>query len=158
MENATQLSERVREVLLDGTWIANTNFQDQLSRTTWEEATRKIGSLNTIAGLTYHVNYYLAGLIHVFEGGNLEIRDKYSFDVPEIRSIEAWERLREDLMTHAEAFAKHVEDLSVEKLDSVFVEERYGSYRRNIEGVIEHCYYHLGQLALLRKWMDMDLN
>jgi len=36
-------------------------------------------------------------------------------------------------------------------LDSVFVDEKYGTYLRNIEGVIEHCYYHLGQISLIKK-------
>jgi hypothetical protein len=36
-------------------------------------------------------------------------------------------------------------------LDQPFVEEKYGSYWRNIEGVIEHSYYHLGQVLLIQK-------
>jgi hypothetical protein len=36
-------------------------------------------------------------------------------------------------------------------LDQPFVDEKYGSYLRNIEGVIEHSYYHLGQISLIRK-------
>ena len=29
MENSNQIASRFREVLLNGTWIANTNFYDQ---------------------------------------------------------------------------------------------------------------------------------
>ena len=36
-------------------------------------------------------------------------------------------------------------------LAQTFVYEKYGSYLRNIEGVIEHSYYHLGQVSLIRK-------
>lgn len=36
--------------------------------------------------LTFHIDYYLKGLIQVMDGGELEIRDKYSFDLPEIKS------------------------------------------------------------------------
>jgi hypothetical protein len=35
--------------------------------------------------------------------------------------------------------------------DQPFVDEKYGTYLRNIEGVIEHSYYHLGQVSLLKK-------
>jgi hypothetical protein len=38
-----------------------------------------------------------------------------------------------------------------DKLDSVFVYEKYGSYRRNIDAIIEHAYYHLGQIVLIKK-------
>jgi len=41
--------------------------------------------------------------------------------------------------------------MSEEKLDSVFIDEMYGSYRRNIEATIEHSYYHLGQVSLIKK-------
>jgi len=51
------------------------------------------------------------------------------------------------------SFADHMARLSDEQLEAVFVKEAYGTYRRNIEAVIEHSYYHLGQNSLLRKWM-----
>jgi hypothetical protein len=35
--------------------------------------------------------------------------------------------------------------------DQPFVDEQYGTYLRNIDGVIEHSYYHLGQISMLRK-------
>lgn len=35
--------------------------------------------------------------------------------------------------------------------DQPFIDEKYGNYLRNIEGVTEHCYYHLGQISLIQK-------
>lgn len=151
MENSHQLSNRFRDVVLSGLWIANTNYKDQLSKLTWKQATHKIGSLNTIAALTFHINYYLVGVSNVFEGGKLEIRDKYSFDLKPLESEEDWQKLMNSLLSNAEKFAIHIENIPEDKLDAVFVDEKYGSYRRNIEGIIEHCYYHLGQISLLRK-------
>ncbi len=154
MESAPQIANRFREVLLNGKWIANTNYKSLLSDITWEQATTKIGSLNTIAALAYHVNYYIAGLVNVFEGGGLEIRDKFSFDLPPIPSQEAWEGLLSEMNDNAEKFAKHVESLSDAQLEAIFVNEKYGTYRRNIEGLIEHSYYHLGQISLIRKMVE----
>lgn len=151
MENSSQLATRFREVLLSGKWIANTNYKDQLSKLSWQQATKKIGSLNTIAALSYHINYYLKGVLDVYGGGPLEIRDKYSFDLLPISSGEQWELLVKDLLNNAELFANHLEQMSDEKLEEIFVDEKYGTYRRNIEGTIEHAYYHLGQISLLRK-------
>ncbi len=151
MESASLLANRLREVLLNGTWVANTNYHDQLKDLNWKQATQKVENFNTIAVLTYHINYYLAGLIQVFQGGDLEIRDKYSFDLPPITNEADWEKLRQELFQNAEAFAQHVEGFTAEKLNGPFVKEQYGNYRRNIEGVIEHCYYHLGQVVLLKK-------
>lgn len=147
----TVIANRLREVLLDGKWVANTNFKEHLFAISWEQATQKVGNLNTIALLTFHINYYLNGLLNVFNGGKLDIRDNYSFDLPEIKSETDWNTLVNALLSNAELFAKHVEQMTDEELDQPFVDEKYGSYLRNIEAVIEHCYYHLGQVSLLRK-------
>jgi hypothetical protein len=145
------LASRLREVLLNGTWIANTNFKDQITSISWYQAIQKIENLNTIALLTYHVNYYLAGLITVFKGGPLEIRDKYSFDMPPITSAHDWNQLVETFINNSTVFIEHVSKLDDETLNQPFVEEKYGTYIRNIEGVIEHSYYHLGQISLIKK-------
>lgn len=151
MENATALANRFREVILNGKWIANTNFKDQLDQTALAQATQLIGPHNSIALLTFHINYYVAGILNVFEGGELEIRDKFSFDMPPLETEGDWEQMKTTLYTNAEKFAAHVERLSPEQLDAVFVKEAYGTFRRNIEAMIEHSYYHLGQVSLLRK-------
>jgi uncharacterized damage-inducible protein DinB len=154
MSSISQLAKRFREVLLDGLWIANTNFKDQLSDVTWEQATTKVGSLNTIAMLTFHIDYYITGLINVFEGGELEIRDQYSFDLPLIESQQQWEELLNKLWKDSERFATLLEQMPDSKMNEVFVDEKYGTYLRNIDGMIEHCYYHLGQITLIKKLLS----
>lgn len=151
MTRNSALANRLREVLLNGKWIANTNFKEQIQGVSWEQAIQKVGNLNTIALLTFHINYYLGGLLNVFKGGNLDIRDKYSFDLPEIKSESDWQALVNDFLSNAETFANQVEQMEDSRLDQPFVDEKYGSYLRNIEGVIEHSYYHLGQVSLIRK-------
>ncbi|NJL77516.1 MAG: DUF1572 domain-containing protein, partial [Saprospiraceae bacterium] len=125
-----ELANRLTEVLLNGRWIANTNYKSQIENLTWEQATQKIGTLNNIASLTYHVNYYLAGVINVFKGGELEIRDKYSFDIPPIESEEDWKQLIKEFISNSEIFVKEVLNLSDSKLDAAFVDEKYGTYLR----------------------------
>ena len=128
-------------------------FQSTIGSVTWDKP--KIGSINTIAALTYHVNYYLGGILNVFRGGKLEIRDKYSFDLPPIESETDWKRLVDEFVVNSENFIKEVAKLTESKLDEPFVDEKYGTYFRNIEGVIEHGYYHLGQISLIRKLISL---
>lgn len=151
MTRSLSLANRLREVLLNGHWIANTNYKDQILSINWEQATQKAGNLNTIAALTFHINYYLAGLLTVFNGGKLDISDKYSFDLPEIQSENDWTKLVDNFLGNAEKFANQVEQLPDSLLDQPFVDEKYGTCLRNIEGVIEHSYYHLGQVSLIKK-------
>jgi hypothetical protein len=39
------------------------------------------------------------------------------------------------------------------KLKEVFTDKKYGSYERNINAMIEHSYYHLGQITLIKKML-----
>ena len=151
MKSTVAIANRFREVILNGTWIANTNFKHQLTGMDWKLATAPTGSLNTIALLAQHIHYYINGINNVLKGGNLEIKDKFSFDFPPIQSQEEWENVLARLWKDAEEFASLVEQLPEEKMEEVFVDEKYGTWQRNIEAMIEHSYYHLGQIVLLKK-------
>lgn len=156
MKRTVFIANRIREVLLNGTWIANTNFKDQLNKISWQEAIQKVETLNSIAALTYHINYYLAGLMKAFENGALEISDKYSFDAPSINSEEDWKKLKENFLKNAEDFAKRIEQMPEETLEEPFFDPKYGNYERNLEAMIEHSYYHLGQISLIRKLIQKN--
>lgn len=146
-----QIANRFREIILNGTWVANTNYKDQLATLPWETATSKFKSLNTIAVLAQHIHYYINGITQVFKGGTLDIKDKYSFDFPPITSQNDWASFLSKFWKDAEEFASLIEQMPEEKLHEVFVDEKYGTYQRNIDAMIEHAYYHLGQIVLLKK-------
>ncbi|MFZ4799618.1 MAG: DUF1572 domain-containing protein [Bacteroidia bacterium] len=156
MKRNLTIANRLQEVLLSGKWIANTNFKEQILSVSWEQAIQQVDSLNTIALLTFHINYYLEGILNVFNGGQLEIKDKYSFNMPEISSEEAWNKLISDFISNSETFIEKVEQMDDMIFDQTFVDEKYGNYLRNIEGVIEHSYYHLGQISLIRKMITQN--
>ncbi len=154
MTKGEQLANRLREVILNGTWIAHTNFKDQIECLDWKIATKKVRSVNTISILAQHIHYYIAGIKNVFEYGKLEIRDQYSFDFPPIDSEKEWEVFKNTFWNDTEKLAGLIEKMTEEQLNEDFVEEKYGSYLRNIDGMIEHSYYHLGQIALIRKMIN----
>ena len=157
MPTNTYVANRFREVFLNGKWVANTNFKEQLSQVTLCEANYKIGNLNTIGMLTFHINYYVAGILNVFDNGKLEIRDMYSFDAPPLESESDWKNLVATFIANAERFADHIERMSEEEFHKAFVDEKYGNYLRNIDGMIEHTYYHLGQVSLIRKMIAENI-
>ena len=151
MKRTHYLANRLQEVLLNGKWIANTNLKEQIENLHWETAIKKAGNLNSIALLVFHLNYYLKGIHHFFETGKLEISDRFSFDMPEIKSEEDWKKLVSEILVNAERLVGLIREMDDEQLGDVFADEKYGSYERNIDGLIEHCYYHLGQVVILSK-------
>ncbi len=151
MKKTDQIANRFQEVILNGTWVANTNYKEQLSNLNWEIATTKFKSLNTIADLAQHIHYYISGINNVFKGGTLDIKDKFSFDFNLINSQIGWEAFLLRFWKDSEEFAYLIKQMSDEKLNQVFVDEKYGTYQRNIDAMIEHSYYHLGQIVLIKK-------
>lgn len=151
MKSTLEIANRFKETILNGTWIANTNYKHQLENLDWKIATTPVKNLNTISVLAQHIHYYINGINSVFKGGSLDIKDKFSFDFPPIHSQEEWNTFLTKFWASAEEFAFFIEQMPEEKLDQVFVDEKYGTYRRNIDAMIEHSYYHLGQIVLIRK-------
>mgnify|MGYP001829094340 CR=1 FL=1 len=150
MKLSQQIASQFREMYLNGHWVA-TNLKEQLSDVDRKRSTKRIGEHNTIAALAFHINYYVTGQIQVLEGGPLEISDKFSFDMPSIENAEDWEGLRKKITNDGEQYAALIEQLSDNDLKQPFTDEKYGNYYRNLLVVIEHSYYHLGQIALLKK-------
>jgi len=140
-------------------WGSNStgvNLREKLADVDWQMAKAQVSELNSIAALLFHLNYYIDAVSGVLEGKALEARDKYSFDLPPIRSQKDWEQLCEKVWTDAERMAQLVEAMAPALLDQTFVKEDYGTYYKNITGVIEHGYYHLGQISLIKKLLDKD--
>jgi uncharacterized damage-inducible protein DinB len=151
MNYSEYLGNRLREILISGKWVVGTNFKEQIEDVTWQEAIQKVDNFNTIADLTFHIHYYIAGVMQVFKGGELTIRDKYSFDAPEIKNEEDWNARKQLYAKDSESIIQMVENMDNETLLGVFVKEEYGTFFRSVDVIVEHTYYHLGQIILLKK-------
>ena len=153
-----QLAQQIRDLFLTGQWIgANINLKAQLEDVDVAMANAKYESLNTIALLTFHLNYYLEGVMNVFKGGALDIKDKYSYDMPPITSQEEWDTMRENIYINAEYFVFLVEQMPTSRLTDDFTDEKYGTFQRNLIGILEHSYYHLGQIVLIKKLLKKQM-
>ena len=150
MSLSHQIAKHFRDVHFGGNWTS-VNLRDQLSDLTWQQATQKVYSFNTIATLVYHMNYYVEAVLKVLEGHTLNASDKYSFDLPPIISQEDWKKLLDKTWADAERFAGLIELLPEKRLWEDFSDHKYGNYYRNIAGIIEHIHYHLGQIVLIKK-------
>jgi len=150
MNLTAQIAKHFKDVHFGGNWTS-VNLKQTLADVTWQQATTKIYSLNTIATLVFHINYYVSAVLKVLQGGPLDAHDKYSFDLPPIQNQENWEKLLNKMWTEAEDFGILVEQLPEGKLGETFFEEKYGNYYRNLHGIIEHTHYHLGQIVLIKK-------
>ncbi len=150
MSLPAQIAQHYRAVFFGGNWT-EVNLRDTLAGVSWQQATARVGSLNTIAALVYHIGYYLRTQLRVLQGGALTGSDRESFDHPPIQSAEDWETLLTTTWADAEAAARLIEQLPELQLSEIFFAEQYGTWYRNLHGAIEHAHYHLGQIVVVKK-------
>ena len=148
-----RLADRVRQIHFGENWT-EVSLKNLLHDVSWETAIRRLESLHTIAELTFHINYFVRAALGVLDGGPLTASDKVSFDLTPIENDQDWQQLLNHVWTDAELLADSIERLPDSKLTEIFVETKYQTYDHNLNGVIEHAYYHLGQIAFLKKLLS----
>ena len=152
MQVSKNIAKHIREIHFGKNWTAS-SMKLQLDDITWEEAVQKVKDCNTIATLVYHVNYYITHVLSALRGGPFNAQDKFNFDNHSITNEADWKSLLDRIWHEAEEFANEVEKLPDSVWDKPFLDEKYGSYYRNIHGIIEHLHYHLGQIVFIKKWI-----
>ena len=150
MNFAQQSAKHLRDVFFGGNWTT-TNVREVLLDVDWRTATTKVDSFNTLVALTYHIGYFVTAQLQVMRENKLDAHDKFSFDHPTIRSESDWQQLKEKVFAEVEELAAFFEKMEDHQLFDNFMEARYGSYFRNLLGLIEHTHYHLGQIVIIKK-------
>ena len=150
MSISKEIAKQINEVHFGGNWT-DSNLKDQLSDLSWEEANISVYSFNTIATLVFHMNYYITRAIHVLNGRPLLAKDIDSFNHVPINSPEAWKLAQQKIWEEARVLETLIETMPDEQLWKEFAEKKYGNYYRNLQVIIEHFHYHLGQIAFIKK-------
>jgi hypothetical protein len=145
-----QIAKNLREVYFGDNWTG-VNFTETLTDISWKQATIQVYDLNTIASLVFHVDYYVGNVLKVLQGKILNASDKLSFDLIPLKSEDDWKRLIAKFFQNAELFADKIEKLEPSRLFEDFPGGDYGDYYRNLQGIVEHAHYHLGQIVLIKK-------
>ena len=150
MNLSVETAKHFREVHFGGN-RTSVSLKETLADVSWQQAVTKVHSFNTIAVLVYHTNYYVSAVLKVLQGEALNASDTFSFDLPPIQSDTDWKNLLNKTWADAERFASLLEQLPESRFGEVFTDEKYGTYYRNMHGIIEHIHYHLGQIVVIKK-------
>lgn len=152
MNTFQHLAKHFNEVYFGGNWTCS-NLKDTLQDVNIQEANEKIADFNTILCLSYHIHYYVSVQLSFLKGAPIHASDEMSFKHPEILVEQDWIKFKEHMLKEAEEFVSYIASIDESNVNSPFIAEQYGTYFRNINGLIEHTHYHLGQIALLKKWI-----
>lgn len=144
-----QLAKNLRDVHFGGNWTF-VNLKDTLKDIDRNKAIFKECDHPSILALVYHIHYFVKTINTVLEENRLEGNDKLSFDHPEIGSDEEWEKFLRKVWLAATKCARLIESFPDSRLNDDFIDRKYGTYYRNMAGIIEHTHYHLGQIVILK--------
>ena len=70
------------------------------------------------------MNYYILGILPVFEGGSLKISDQYSFEALPIPSQTEWEHRLNTLLKNGAVLIDKIEKLADKELVAIFVDKK----------------------------------
>lgn len=146
------IAKHLREFYFGKNWTGS-DFKTHIENVTWQQATTKVYNFNTIATLVFHMNYYVKAVLRVFDNQPLNAKDELSFDHPPIESQKDWDTFLKSIFEEAETLAKIIEQMPETKLWEDFWDKKYGNFYRNLQGIVEHNHYHLGQIVLIKKML-----
>lgn len=150
MNLPSQISQQFKSVYYGGNWTVS-NLKEHISNITWQQAITKVGDFNTIATLVYHIHYFVVAATNVLQDLPLDSKDELSFNHPPIACDSDWNQFLDEVFTTGDLFINLLNSFPEDKIWQTFVDEKYGNYYRNFQGIIEHTHYHLGQIAFVKK-------
>ena len=152
MSNITnELARHIREIHFGNNW-SDVDMKMVLKDVTWQQAVATpIPTANSIAVLVFHMNFYLNYVHKHVKGEKYIFEHEDSFKVPAIQSEYDWHALLQKTWDDAKAFAQSVEKLPAGDDFFQVTPPNHNSLYKNIQGIVEHNHYHLGQIVLLKK-------
>lgn len=151
-------TERIAKALIDaftGENWTDVNIQQTLQGISFEMAQRRVPfTENTIAKILYHLKYSNL-LVAERATGNPAVynNEKDGFNAPFLNSDEDWQKLIDETFLSVEILHQKIKDFNPEKLDEPII-EGFSSAYRNFQGIVEHAHYHLGQIVMIKKFLE----
>jgi hypothetical protein len=149
MKITEAIAQHITEAVEGVNWT-EVDLKNVLADVSFEEAaTLTNASTNTIAAIVYHLNYYNIKLLERVKGITNPVNASNGFDMQVLKNAEEWNVLRKENITSTKALAVAVSAFPEEKLFDINPANGLTFYK-NLHGCVEHIYYHLGQIFILK--------
>lgn len=150
MQTSAAIALQMKEVYEGGNW-SEVDLAGTLADITWAEANIITPvSANSIAAILFHLQFYNNVVKDRLAGINTAIPDANGFDVPKMKNAADWKLQQQNCFASAHALMEVVSALPDEKLFEALTSNGVTLYK-TLHGVVEHAYYHLGQVVMLKK-------
>jgi uncharacterized damage-inducible protein DinB len=150
MTMTEQLAENLLNVFEGENWT-EVSIADILFDISYVEAGQKTAaSQNSIAGLVHHLLYWNSVILQRIQNDDPEIPEINGFDVQVLASERDWQLL---IAQTRRSFTELAEAIKLFPPDQLNHPTNFGksTFRKNLFGIVEHAYYHLGQIVVIKK-------
>ncbi len=155
MKITEAIATHILEVHEGNNWT-EVNIKTTLEDVTHKEATTVTkASYNTIAALVHHLSFYNDVVMQRLVGVNPVISDTNGFEMLPVKNEHDWKKLKERNLDSARQLAQAVKHFPEEKIFQLTV-TGHSTHYKMLHGIVEHAYYHLGQIVLLKKLVKQD--
>lgn len=145
MSKSAFIASRVHALFFGPNWT-ETNLSKLIQNHTFDEFSfAKLGT-NTAASVLFHIHYYQKAQLSVLQGGPLNAKDSESFHHPIWKDESDWLQFGSSVVDTGRELEAAIAQLPDSIWSTPFVKAEYGSYETNLIGMLEHSYYHFGQL------------
>jgi hypothetical protein len=146
MKLTETIAQHFYEVHYGNNWT-DASVKDGLQGITWEQAVKKIGNVNTIGLLLFHMDFYNMVVYDRLVGNKRHFEHEESLKV-EINSEEDWQQLQERYFANVAKIHQAILQFDESNLFEKITEN---TPYKNLHGLVEHVHYHLGQINILKK-------
>lgn len=147
---------QLRDIQSGITWYDD-NFEKKIASLPEEKVfERPIPEIHSVAELISHIWVWRMDTIKKFKGlqSNLTIESPENWKSNEELRIIGWEKLKSDLTKSQIELTNLLADKTDDYLENNQYEGKY-SLKYMVEGIIHHDLYHLGQIGITIKLLDI---
>lgn len=147
-----RIAEQLRLVLSGDTWTGICAKEILAGITAEQAALRPLANAHTIWELVLHIETYLAAARDPLAGKPMPHIYKTPADwrVPEDTSAAAWKEAVAQVQRSGKALAEAIERFDPARLGDTVPNRQYSFYYL-LHGVVQHTFYHLGQIMMVKK-------
>lgn len=116
-----------------------------------EQAQRRLGNCNTIWEIVVHLTAWRENVLQRVQGQVLKTPSSNYIEPVTDTSEAAWTTVLQHLEASQTRWLAFLEQIDAAHLEQVYPTNGM-TYYEQIQGIIQHDAYHLGQIVLLAKW------
>jgi uncharacterized damage-inducible protein DinB len=115
-----------------------------------EAAARPVAKVHSIWEIVAHMAFWEGVVTRRLGGERAGLVEELNFPPTPEPTEESWKAELDRFRASNEAFRQAASKLTPERLDELTAAGKR-TYREEVQGILEHHLYHLGQIALLKK-------